>query len=108
MQLGLPRLGVRVSLAGLITLMVLLAAMAIFLFWAGSRALSRQPVPGLGSMVGSRGKAATPLAPDGLVKIGNELWLAKVADGTAADGDEVVVVGQSGLQLTVARASVSR
>ncbi|MCJ7769361.1 MAG: hypothetical protein MUO92_02655, partial [Dehalococcoidales bacterium] len=91
---GLPELGINLHLAVLIVLMVVWAAIAILNYQAGSRALKRQPVIGLGTMVGSRGRVVKPLQPEGLIKVGGELWQAKAVGPDIDSGNEVIVVGQ--------------
>ncbi len=91
---GLPELGINLHLAVLIVLMVGWATVAILNYRAGSRALKRQPIAGLGTMVGSRGRVVKPLQPEGLIKTGGELWQAKTIDMDIDTGIEVIVVGQ--------------
>jgi membrane-bound serine protease (ClpP class) len=55
----------------------------------------------LPSMVGTSGKAASTLAPEGMVRIKGELWVATSAEGDVAVGEEVEVVGEDGLKLFV-------
>ena len=50
---GLPQLGIRIPLAGLIALMVAWGAFSVFTYRMGSRALRRKPLVGLADMVGS-------------------------------------------------------
>ncbi len=102
---GLPQLGIHIPLAGLIALMVAWGAFSIFTYRMGSRALKRKPVLGLPAMVGSKGKAVSPLAPQGFIRIKGELWEAKLADGRADTGEEVTVVEQDGLKLVVRKSS---
>ena len=102
---GLPQLDIRIPLPGLITLMVAWGAFAVFIYRVGSRALRMKPVAGMLTMVGSRGKAASPLAPDGFVRIKAELWEAKSLSGKIGTGEEVMVVGQDGLKLIVRKGS---
>ena len=100
---GLPRLGINIPLPGLIALMVALAAFSVYTYRSGSRALARKPMVGLPSMIGSKAKAVSQLAPDGTVKAQSELWEAMAIDGTIEDGEEVTVVGQDALKLIVRR-----
>ena len=86
--------------------MVILAVNAVFFYTMGSRALKRRPVTGLGSVVGSRGKVVKPLDPDGIIRIGDELWEARAAIGNADIGEEVVVAEQDGLKLVVTRTTI--
>jgi len=102
---GLPQLGIRIPLPGLIALMVAWGAFSVFIYQVGSRALRRKPLAGMLTMVGSRGKAASPLAPDGFVRIKGELWEAKSAGGKIGTKEEVMVVEQDGLKLIVRKGS---
>ena len=98
---GLPQLGIRIPLAGLIALMVAWGAFSVFIYRMGSQALRRKPMVGLPAMVGSRGKVVSPLAPDGLIRIKGELWEAKSTGRRINTGEEVAVVEQDGLKLIV-------
>jgi len=98
---GLPEIGVHVPLWGLIALMVAWGAYSVFTYRLGSRALRRKPVLGLPDMLGSKGEIVSPLAPEGLVRIKGELWVAKSTSGEMESGREVIVVGQDSLKLMV-------
>lgn len=102
---GLPRLDIELPLGVLVALMVALAAFAIFTYRMGSQALRKKPITGLPSMVGTRGKAASRLAPDGFVRIKGELWEAKSEGEEIDTGEQVTVVDQDALKLTVRRSS---
>ena len=98
---GLPQVGVQIPLWGLIALMVAWGVYSIITYRLGSRALKKKTVAGLTNMVGSKGEVVSPLAPEGLVKIRGELWIAKSASGEIKAGEEVIVVRQDGLKLLV-------
>jgi membrane-bound ClpP family serine protease len=98
---GLPELGIKIHVAGLIAIMIAWAAIAVLTYRAGSRALKRKPVTGLEAMVGSKGRVVKTLNPEGLVRIHAELWLAISDDMEINVGDEVTVVGQEGRKLIV-------
>ena len=100
---GLPELGVEIPLAGLIALMVIWLAVSVIIYRIGSRALRQKPLEKLPDMVGSRGRVVSPLAPEGLVRIEGELWMAKSASGKMNLGNKVAVVEQDGLRLVVRR-----
>jgi len=100
---GLPELGIEIPLAGLIALMVVWLAVSVVIYRIGSRALRQKPLDKLPDMVGSQGKVVSPLAPEGLVRIKGELWMAKSASGKMNLGDKVAVVEQDGLRLVVRR-----
>jgi len=63
--------------------------------------LGKKAVIGLQTMIGSRGKVARPLAPEGMVRIKGELWGATSEEGEIDIGEEVIVVGEDGLKLIV-------
>ena len=98
---GLPQLGITIPLAGLIALMVAWLALSVLLYRMGSRALRRKPYDILPHMAGCKGKVVSPLAPEGLVKIKGELWMATSAGGVLSLGEKIVVVEQDGLKLVV-------
>jgi len=104
--LGLPRLGFYIPLPGLIAVMVLWLAYSVVIYRAGSRALRRKPVINI-PVIGSKGKVVSPLAPEGLVKIKAELWVATSAGKKLGVGSEVIVEEQDGLRLVVRRSSPS-
>lgn len=98
---GLPEMDINIPLPGLIALMVGWGALSVVIYRAGSRALRRRPVTGMEAMVGIRGKVVSPLAPEGLVKIGAELWRAKSAGDSIDAGQEVIVLSSDGKRLIV-------
>jgi len=102
---GLPQLGIRIPLPGLVALVIVWGAFSIFIYRMGSRALRKKPIAGLLTMVGSRGKAASPLVPEGFVRIKGELWEAKSLSGKIRTREEIMVVGQDGLKLIVRKGS---
>jgi membrane-bound ClpP family serine protease len=100
---GLPRLGIRIPLYGLILICVAFAVYGVVSFHIGSRTLRRKPLPGLTTMVGLEGQVVSELAPEGFVRIGGELWNARAENGTMEVGVDVIVVRQSGLKVVVRR-----
>jgi membrane-bound ClpP family serine protease len=105
--LVLPRFGVHIPLPGLIGLVAGVSVYAVISYRQASRALMKEPLAGFTTMVGSRGKVIRPLAPDGLIKIRDELWEATSAGRRIDAGEEVIVVGQAGLKLVVRKATAS-
>ncbi len=101
---GLPRLGVLVPLWVLIIVMAAWCAYTVVTYRMGSRALKREPIPGLLDMQGSQGRVVSPLALEGLVRIRGELWMAKSSTGRMDTGEQIIVVGQEGLKLIVRKA----
>ena len=103
--MGLPRLGIDVPLPVLVILMALWLVVSTLIYQAGSRALMRKQLVGLPDMIGSKGRVVSPLAPEGLVNIKGELWVAKSASGEMESGRKVVVVEQDSLKLVVRESS---
>ena len=103
---GLPQIGIEIPLPGLIILMALWAGFAVFSYQMGSRALKRELVHNLPVSAGSTGKVVRRLAPDGMIKVRNELWDARSASGNIEVGQEVIVIGHDGLKLIVNRKSI--
>ncbi|MFC1902172.1 NfeD family protein [Chloroflexota bacterium] len=101
----LPELDIVMPFSVLVAVMVAWAAFAVSLFVFTTRTLKRQVVVGLPTMIGSRGKAASSLTPDGMVRIKGELWGAISAEGNVNKGNEVEVVGEDGLKLVVRKAA---
>ena len=106
--LGLPRLGISIPLAGLIALMVVWGIVSVVIYRLGSRALRRKLVVGLPTMIDSKGKVVSRLAPKGAVRIKSETWEAISARGKIETGEEITVVGQDGLKLIVRKSRKQR
>jgi membrane-bound serine protease (ClpP class) len=100
---GLPELGIELPLAVLIVAMAAWFVFSVVMFFFVTKTLRKQGVVGLPTMVGSKGKVKSPLAPEGFVSIKSELWGARSNEGNINKGEEVTVVGQDGLMLVVSR-----
>ena len=102
---GLPALGIELPRWALVGIMAGLVARGIVTCRLGSRVLRKKPTSGFEDMVGSKGKVVEPLTPQGLIKVGNEIWKAESVDqSTEASGQmhsEVIVVARKGLMLLV-------
>lgn len=63
------------------------------------------PRPAADGMLGARAVAEEALAPEGRVRVGPELWRARLAKGEApvAAGESVCIVAVEGLTLRVSR-----
>jgi membrane-bound serine protease (ClpP class) len=99
--IGLPELGIHLPLATLIALMIVWAVIAVIVYRAGSRALRKKPMAGLESIIGTKGRVVRPLDPDGLIRIGGELWRAKSTANRIDIGEEVTIVERKGTILIV-------
>ena len=98
---GLPEVGTNIPLWGLIALMVALGVCCYVLYEVGRKALRKRPSVTLEALIGSKGEVVVPLAPQGYVKIGGELWKALSNEVVVNAGEEVLVVGIKGLVLSV-------
>lgn len=97
----LPEFNIKLPVSVLIGMMVGWGIFSVSLFILTTRILKRQVPVGLPSMVGTRGRVASRLSPEGMVRINSELWAAKSNEGNLAVGDEVEVIGEDGLKLLV-------
>jgi len=100
----LPEFDIQVPFWVLMAVMIFWAVFAVADFIFVTHILRRQTLVGLPTMEGSKGKAKSPLNPEGQVMIKGELWGAKSIEGDINIGEVVTVVGQDGLQLVVRRA----
>jgi membrane-bound ClpP family serine protease len=99
----LPDFHIRPPAALMIAIMVAWAGFGTWLFIFTTGVLKKQMLEGLNSMVGASGVAAGALDPEGMVKIKGELWRAVAEGGKIEDGEEITVVGENGLKLSVRR-----
>ena len=105
---GLPQMDIYLSDYVLIAVMIGWLAYSVFTFWFVTRSLRRKLVIGLPTMVGSKGKAVSPLTPVGQVRIKGETWGAESIDRNIDTGEQIVVVEEDGLKLMVQRAGNSK
>jgi membrane-bound serine protease (ClpP class) len=99
----LPRFGINIPLWGLILLMIALGAYTYITYRLGKKALDKKPIVSPDTIVGSKCKATTLLAPQGYVRVGGELWRAS-SSSTIRPGEEAIVVGREGITLLVSPA----
>ena len=104
----LPEFGIELPPAVLIAVMVAWALFAAALFVFTTRTLKRQTVVGLPTMIRSKGKVASSLTPEGLVRIKGELWGATSAEGNIDAGEQIEVVGEDGLKLVVRKVGTKK
>jgi membrane-bound ClpP family serine protease len=97
----LPEFSVNLPVAMLIGIMVAWAAFSTWLFIFTTLVMRKQASAGLPSMVGTVGRVTSRLSPEGQVSIGGELWHATSNEGDIEAGEEVVVVSERGLKLSV-------
>jgi membrane-bound ClpP family serine protease len=82
--------------------MVFLGVYEVISYGIGSKALARKPVVSLQAMIGCRGRATTPIASDGYVRVEGELWRALSTGPNIDKGSQIVVVEVKRLTLFVA------
>jgi membrane-bound ClpP family serine protease len=97
----LPVYDIRLPVSALVGIMVAWGIFSVSLFTLTTLILKKQAPVGLPSMVGSRGRVATKLSPEGMVRINGELWVARSSGDDITVGDEIEVVGEDGLKLLV-------
>jgi membrane-bound ClpP family serine protease len=101
---GLPYIGIELPVYVLILGMVAVLVYSIVVFRVVSRTSSRKAVVGLPDMIDGKGKTVSPLAREGQVRIKDEIWSAWARDEDIDRGEEIIVIGQDGLNLIVRRA----
>jgi membrane-bound ClpP family serine protease len=99
----LPRLGIRITQPWLTIFFIGLGVYAVVTGRLVVRALKKQPVAGMASMVGTVGHVETALTPEGMIKIDGELWEARSVEGSIETDAEVTVVSRDNLKLAVRR-----
>ncbi len=67
--------------------------------------LRRRKVTGAEALLGETGVVTQALNPQGMIKIQDEYWKAKSVEGTINEGEQVEVLGISGLIMEVKRKS---
>jgi membrane-bound serine protease (ClpP class) len=92
--------GVRVSFALILGATAATAAFFSLIVAVGLRAQKRAVTTGAGGLVGVRALVLERLAPDGRVRVGDEIWNAHASADVEA-GEEVEVVGVDRLTLQV-------
>ena len=65
--------------------------------------LRRKKITGKEGMIGLTGEVTQALAPQGVIRVGDEYWTAKSLGGDIAVGEEVEVINIAGLKLEVDR-----
>ena len=85
----------------LAVLLVIIAVILGWIFYAGVKAQFKRVKTGKEALVGAKGIAATDLKPKGEVRVLGEFWEATAKDASIALGQAVEVVGMEGMVLVV-------
>ena len=99
----LPEFNIHWPVSTLIGAMSAWFCFSIWLFTFTTFALKKQKPAGAPTMIGTLGKAASDLAPTGMVRIKSELWSAVAVDGDINPGENIIVVGEDRMKLEVRR-----
>ena len=83
----------------IVTLVLIFSTITYVLY----RALKKNPLLGFENMIGKSGLVISKIKREGTIKIGRELWAARAEQGNIEKGEEVMVIGQIGLKLTVTK-----
>jgi membrane-bound ClpP family serine protease len=97
--LVLWQLGIAMPIWFIVTLSLIFSAITFIVY----RALRKNPQLGFENMIGQSGSVVEPIARKGTVRIDGELWFAMANGEKIEAGDEIIVVEQTGLKLTVIR-----
>ena len=99
---GLPMLGIRLPIPVIIIISLLWAGFAVLLYITGNSVMRKKPVSGLTDMTGLQGIVIKKLEPEGIVKIGSELWIASSSSGKGINQTtHIIVKERQGLKLIV-------
>ena len=86
----------------------LLVIKDIFVMWPCIAVSRLWPITGREGMVGRLGQAISDLDPVGIVKVGNEIWKARVVTGQVRQGESVEILDVRGLTLEVRKSEEVR
>lgn len=94
-------LGVEIPLPIAIPVALLLGVLVFIIHKAVIPTFHKKRITGSEGMIGLKGVVIKPLTPVGAVRVGGENWKAKSIGGNIAAGEEVEILGVSGLTLMV-------
>jgi len=95
----LPKFGINIPFWGLMLMMAGLGAHECRTYRLCKEALDKKPI--ISPDIGSKGKAATALIPNGYIRINNELWKASSTGSVVDANEEVIIVGVDGMTLLI-------
>ena len=97
----LPDHGIYIPAWGLVVLVLAVAAYSYITYRLVKPSLVKEPIVTPKAIIGTEGKAITPLAPVGYIRVQGELWQASSTTCKLEAGNDVVVIGMEGLRLLV-------
>ena len=101
-SLGVTYYGLALQIeAALAIMLLIIAAIAAWLFYVGAKAQYSKVKTGKEALIGAKGVATTDLKPKGEVRVMGEFWQATAKDTAIANGQAVEVVGMEGMFLVV-------
>jgi membrane-bound ClpP family serine protease len=101
-SLGIAYYGLALEFeAALAVILLIIAAIAAWLFYAGIQAQYKTVKTGKEALIGAKGVAVTDLNPKGEVRVLGEFWQATTKNGAITNGETVDVVGMDGMFLVV-------
>lgn len=104
-SIGITFYGLTLEIEALLAgILLIIAAIAAWLFYVGIKAQYKKVKTGREALIGAKGFAITDLKPKGEVRVMGEFWQATAKNATVANGDAVEVVDMEGMFLVVKRA----
>jgi len=100
---GLWLFHVKITWVLILIIALVMVAFILIMHKAVVPSLRRRKVTGTEGMIGMVGRVTEPLDPEGTVKIKDEYWKARAAEGNIGVNEEIEVVGIAGLHLEVKR-----
>jgi len=104
----LPKFGINIPIWVLSLLMIAWGIYSYITYRLTKKVQGKEVPTPADIMIGRKGTAVTSLDPDGIVKLGGELWKASATDSPISAGDEIVVMSIRGLILSVTRDEASK
>ena len=100
-SIGITFYGLALEIEALLAgILLIIAAIAAWLFYVGIKAQYKKVKTGREALIGAKGVAITDLKPKGEVRVMGEFWQATAKD-TIANGEAVEVVDMEGMFLVV-------
>jgi membrane protein implicated in regulation of membrane protease activity len=99
--LGLWLFHVKITWTLILIIGLVMVAFVFIMHKAVVPSLRRRKVAGSEGMIGTVGMVMEPLNPEGTVKVKDEYWKARSVEGDIMVGEEVEVMGVTGLKLEV-------